>query len=148
MTTEPLVRACAWCSSAFRSRVSGGKAQRFCRAACRRGFDAAGRRWVADAIANGMLTIDALRSGAAATRALLPGAIPPAAVLRGGAQPGDDAAVIVEDRPSVEPTQSFEVDTAWLWGQRLTLWRRWRMWGPQWGPRPDQDDCQAPDYLL
>ena len=47
----------------------------FCRSACRRAFDAAGRRWVAEAIAGGMLTVDAPRNGAAATRALLPGAI-------------------------------------------------------------------------
>ena len=52
----------------------------FCRSACRRAFDAAGRRWVAEAIAGGMLTVDAPRNGAAATRALLPGAVSPAPV--------------------------------------------------------------------
>jgi hypothetical protein len=53
-----------------------------------------------------------------------------------------------EAQPWAEPRQPFEVDPAWLWDQRLTLWRRWRMWVPQWGPRLDQDGCLAPDYLL
>jgi hypothetical protein len=45
-----------------------------------KGFDAAGRRWVAEALAIGTLSLDALRNGAAATRALLAGAIPPSAI--------------------------------------------------------------------
>jgi len=53
-----------------------------------------------------------------------------------------------EAQPSAEPTQPFEVGPAWLWGQRLTLWQRWRMWVPEWGPRPGQEGCLAPDYLL
>jgi hypothetical protein len=61
---------CLWCNRVFTPRATGGKGQRFCRPACRRAFDAAGRRWVAEAIAAGMLTVGALRSGAAATRAL------------------------------------------------------------------------------
>jgi hypothetical protein len=52
-----------------------------------------------------------------------------------------------EAQPWAERTQPFEVESARLWGQRLTLWQRWRMWAPEWGPRPDQDGCQAPDYL-
>jgi hypothetical protein len=51
-------------------------------------------------------------------------------------------------RTMAEPTLPFEVDPARLWGPRLTLWRRWRMWAPEWGPRPDQDGCLAPNYLL
>jgi hypothetical protein len=65
---------CAWCGRAFAPRATGGKPQVFCRRACRRAFDASGRRWVAEAIAAGTLTVDALRNGYAATRALLPGA--------------------------------------------------------------------------
>jgi hypothetical protein len=53
-----------------------------------------------------------------------------------------------EAQPWAEPTQPFEVDPAWLWAPRLTLWQRWRIWAPEWGPRPDQDGCLAPDYLL
>ena len=64
---------CGWCRKEFTPRRDGGKPQVFCRPACRRAFDAAGRRWVADVIAAGMLTVDALRDGAATTRALLPG---------------------------------------------------------------------------
>jgi hypothetical protein len=62
--------ACPWCGSDFEPRRDGGKAQRFCREACRRAFDAAGRRWVAGAIAAGTVTIADLRDGSAATRAL------------------------------------------------------------------------------
>jgi hypothetical protein len=51
-------------------------------------------------------------------------------------------------RPRAEPTQPFEVDPAELWTPRLDLYRSRRMWMPAWGPRPDQDGCQAPDYLL
>jgi hypothetical protein len=71
---------CAWCGRAFTARATGGHPQRFCRSACRRAFDAAGRRWVAGAIASGMLTVDALRNGARAKRALLPGAGSPAPI--------------------------------------------------------------------
>jgi len=53
----------AWCRCRFTPRSTGGKRQVFCRPCCRRAFDAAGRRWVADAIAAGMLTVDALRNG-------------------------------------------------------------------------------------
>jgi hypothetical protein len=68
-----LVPTCPWCNRPFTPRRDGGKAQRFCRPACRRAYDAAGRRWVAEAIAGGMLTLGALRNGAAATRALAGG---------------------------------------------------------------------------
>jgi hypothetical protein len=53
-----------------------------------------------------------------------------------------------EAQPWAEPTQPFEGDPAWLWGKRMTLWQRWRMWVPEWGPRPDQNGCLAPDYVL
>jgi hypothetical protein len=72
--------SCAWCGRAFIPRATGGKRQVFCRPACRRDFDAAGRRWVADAIAAGVLTVGTIRNGDAATRALLAGAISPAPV--------------------------------------------------------------------
>jgi hypothetical protein len=61
---------CGWCGKGFTPRSDGGKRQVFCRPVCRRGFDAAGRRWVADAIATGRLTVQELKSGAAPTRAL------------------------------------------------------------------------------
>lgn len=77
MRTEPSDRGCLWCGRRFAPRLDGGKRQVFCRPVCRRAFDAAGRRWVGEAIAIGMLTLDALKDGAAATRALLPGAISP-----------------------------------------------------------------------
>jgi hypothetical protein len=51
-------------------------------------------------------------------------------------------------QPEAEPTQPFEVDLAQLWGPRLSLWLRHRMWAPGWGPRPDQDGCLVPDCLL
>jgi hypothetical protein len=73
MTTPPSPGACPWCGRTFTPRSTGGHTQRYCAEACRRSFDAAGRRWVTEALACGLLTIEALRNGAAATRALLPG---------------------------------------------------------------------------
>jgi len=70
-------KGCLWCGRPFQARRDGGKRQVFCRPACRRDFDAAGRRWVAEAIATGAMTVDALRNGLAATRALVPAAISP-----------------------------------------------------------------------
>jgi hypothetical protein len=72
--------ACLWCGKGFTPRRDGGKPQVFCRPACRRALDAAGRRWVADAIAAGALTVDALRNAVVTTRALPPGATSPAPV--------------------------------------------------------------------
>jgi hypothetical protein len=70
--------ACPWCGRTFTPRATGGKAQRFCREACRRAFDAAALRWVADALAAGTVTIADLRGGSCATRALArAGKIPP-----------------------------------------------------------------------
>jgi hypothetical protein len=70
--------ACPWCGSNFEPRRDGGKVQRFCRPACRRAFDAAARRWVADALAAGTVTIADVRDGSATTRALArAGNIPP-----------------------------------------------------------------------
>jgi hypothetical protein len=51
-------------------------------------------------------------------------------------------------QPSAEPIWPFEVESAGLWGQRLPLYKRWKIWAPEWGPRPDQEGCLAPDYLL
>jgi hypothetical protein len=73
--SEPNGEVCLWCGKGFTPRRDGGRRQVFCRPVCRRGFDAAGRRWVADAIVTGTLSLDALRNGSAATRALLPGAV-------------------------------------------------------------------------
>jgi hypothetical protein len=51
-------------------------------------------------------------------------------------------------QPWAEPTQPFEVDLAQLWDPRLSLWLRRGIWAPGWGPRPGQDGCLVPDYLL
>ena len=95
---------CLWCSRTFTPRRDGGKAQRFCRETCRRSFDAAGRRWIAGAIATGMLTVDTLRNGPAATRALLPGDILPLPNIPAEkptpvapAEPRDEAAKLLDD---------------------------------------------------
>ena len=53
-----------------------------------------------------------------------------------------------EAQPLAETPQSFDEHAAWLWGRRLTLWHRWKIWAPDWGPRPDQDGCLAPDDFL
>jgi hypothetical protein len=70
---------CDWCGRPFQARQSGGHPQRFCRPACRRAYEAAGRRWMAEAVVAGVLTVDMLRSGVGATRA---SAHRPAAVER------------------------------------------------------------------
>jgi hypothetical protein len=59
--TEPA--RCPWCGSIFKPRC-GGTAQRFCRPACRRALDAAGRRWVEAAIASGALSMAELNRAA------------------------------------------------------------------------------------
>src|SRR5215469_2053651 len=69
---------CLWCGKGYTPRRDGGKRQVFCRPACRRAFDAAGRLWVAEAIATGVLTVDALKNSPTPTRALLPAATSPA----------------------------------------------------------------------
>jgi hypothetical protein len=91
----------------------------------------------------------------------------------GRVQPGevlgaaDSVAEIIEDKPpEVQPCDGVDIpesaaeqaefsrlepsedDLALLWGPRLALYLRRRMWMPQWGPRPDQDGCLAPDDLL
>jgi hypothetical protein len=43
--------SCPWCDRRFQARQTGGRAQRFCRASCRRAFHAALRSWALDAIA-------------------------------------------------------------------------------------------------
>jgi hypothetical protein len=96
--------ACTWCNSGYIPRTTGGHIQRFCRSACRRAFDAAGRRWVAEAIAGGILTLDSLRNGAVATRALLSETISPAPVSEpqkpaavAPAESADEAAELLDD---------------------------------------------------
>jgi hypothetical protein len=118
-------------------------------------FWSALRRWGERAVAAGILTIADIRNGDP-TACTLPGAaISPPPVSQGGVQPGEvlDAAEVVKDKPSgaqpgPEPTQPFEVDPVHFWGPRLSLWLRRRIWMSQWGPRPDQDGCLVPDYLL
>jgi hypothetical protein len=73
---------CAWCARTFTPRTSGGREQRFCRPVCRRAYDAAGRRFIADAIACGVLSLDQIRNGAAATRALLAGGMSLGSITR------------------------------------------------------------------
>ena len=51
-------------------------------------------------------------------------------------------------QPWAEATQPFEVDPTELWGPRLHLWLRRGIWAPGWGPRPGQDGCLVPGYLL
>ncbi len=42
-----------------------------------------------------------------------------------------------------------DVGAVWdLWARRLDLYRRNRMWQPDWGARPDQAACAAPRELL
>lgn len=58
------------------------------------------------------------------------------------------AAELAEDEADDEP-QTPDVGAVWdLWTRRLDLYRRNRMWQPDWGARPDQAACAAPRELL
>ena len=89
---------CLWCGSRFEPRNDGGKAQRFCRPACRRALDAAGRRWIAGALASGALSSGDVRNGSLTTRALLPSAEAQAPNL-GGHSAGQSAPVAPPEPP-------------------------------------------------
>jgi hypothetical protein len=124
MTTVPSVRECLWCRRGFTPRRDGGKAQRFCREACRRSFDAAGRSWVAEALADGALTIpDLIRNASSATRALagggkIPSETPPPApepldpVLGALSAAADDAPAPVAPEASHDEAAELLLDIA------------------------------------
>jgi len=58
---------CLWCGKHFRPRRDGGKAQRFCSAACRGAFYAACRTWAARAVFDGVLSLDTIRKAPGTT---------------------------------------------------------------------------------
>ena len=62
--------SCLLVRPTFRSRESGGRAQRFCKMSCRRAFHAAARRWALDAVDAGVLTLGDIKQGFQPTRAL------------------------------------------------------------------------------
>lgn len=68
--TEETPTSCVWCEGPFRARLTGGRAQRFCRPSCRRAFHAAVRSSALDAIGDGTLTLAEIRNHGPATRAL------------------------------------------------------------------------------
>src|SRR6516162_3227825 len=123
MTTPPSSGACLWCSRIFTPRRDGGKPQLFCRPACRRAFDRAGRRWVAEAIAVGMLTLDSLRNGAATTRALLPGAVSTASLsvpqkpapVAPAERPGEAADLLDDFLIALLDLPGWSDPESWLW---------------------------------
>ena len=55
-----MTSTCLWCETDFEPRVSGGKAQRFCRPACRRAFDTACRKYLAAEVEAGRLQVSEL----------------------------------------------------------------------------------------
>jgi hypothetical protein len=63
------------------------------------------------------------------------------------------ATEIVEDnppgaKPSAALIEPYEIDPIELWVPRLDLFTQARIWAPEWGPRPGQVDCAAPEQLL
>lgn len=94
---------CSWCNRPFQARRSGGRPQRFCRAACRRAFHAAARSWALDAIASGRVTLAELKNAFAATRTLPGGNMSPRLVdddapsQAAPRAPGGDAADPLDD---------------------------------------------------
>jgi hypothetical protein len=67
---------CLWCGRAFRPRISGGSAQRFCCSAHRHAFWIAARRWTMRAIEAGLLSVDCLKASQTSVHAVR-GAFPP-----------------------------------------------------------------------
>ena len=53
---------CLWCGRAFRSRATGGSAQKFCCTGHRQEFWIAARRWTMRAIDAGLLSVDCLKA--------------------------------------------------------------------------------------
>jgi hypothetical protein len=66
------------------------------------------------------------------------------------AQPcdGADTPNIAAEQAEFSRLESSEDDLARFWRPRLSLWLGRRIWAPGWGPRPDQDGCLVPDYML
>ena len=60
----------------------------------------------------------------------------------------DDLAAELAEDADDEPAAP-DAGALWdLWARRLALYRRNRMWQPDWGARPDQAACAAPRDLL
>jgi hypothetical protein len=56
-------RKCPWCGcSSFKARKTGGSAQRFCSTTCRTQFWSAAHRWIARAMALGLLSPEMLKA--------------------------------------------------------------------------------------
>ena len=66
------------------------------------------------------------------------------------AQPcdGADTLNITAEQAEFSRLEPSKDELARFWRPRLSLWLRRRMWMSQWGPRPDQDGCLVPDYML
>ena len=58
---------CLWCGKHFRPRRDGGKAQRFCSPSCRGSFYSACRAWAAQAVFDGVLSLDTIRKAPGTT---------------------------------------------------------------------------------
>jgi hypothetical protein len=58
---------CLWCDAPFKPRTNGGKAQRFCRALCRKSFYSACRAWAVQAVFEGALSLEAIRKASPST---------------------------------------------------------------------------------
>ena len=51
-------QCCLWCCTPFKPRTDGLKAQRFCRALCRKAFYAACRTWAVQGVLDGALSLE------------------------------------------------------------------------------------------
>ena len=78
----------------------------------------AGRRWVAEAIAAGVLTLDALKNGVTATRALAPATISPAPKIEAPPQHPAPAA------HSAQSSYTRQQDLERLMAQAIAMRRR------------------------
>jgi hypothetical protein len=54
---------CLWCSEEFTPRASGGRAQKYCSASCRKSLHREARRWAIARIEDGTLPVAVIRAG-------------------------------------------------------------------------------------
>lgn len=54
----------------------------------------------------------------------------------------------MDELDAAPPAEAPQREVAAIWKKRMALWRSAKMWQAEWGPRPGQVGCAAPDELL